>query len=329
MKTLKTEKIYTEWISAIDLTKTRIVKFPSFIFLCGGPISNDQEKFLSCRDIFYSYINKNSCSFRENIVLAEEVFEYFDHSDYQDLLHFEMDLAELSSLTVLFSESPGSIAELGSFAVLNTIQERLLVVMHKDDTDQKSFIWRGPVLFLRNLAESNGNENPITIYNWQKDKDDTGHFITGDFSDAVDLSETIEAIISKRPKTVSFSKKQLGHIMLLIICFLKIVQLATLEEIIFILRGFGIKQELKTVKQHLSLLKSLRLIDLKRYGNYEFYAADPNRSDWLSWGYDTTIPKNRDADRWATRFVEFYKDNQIKKFRALRSYLKSTSQIGD
>lgn len=240
-----------------------------------------------------------------------------------------MDLAELSSLTVLFSESPGSIAELGSFAVLNTIQKRLLVVMHQDDANQKSFIWRGPVLFLKNIAELNRNENPITIYNWQKDKDDTGHFINGDFSDAVDLAETIEAMISKQPKTVGFNKQQLGHIMLLIICFLKIIQLATLEEIIFILKGFEIKQELKAVKQHLSLLKSLGLIVLIPYRNYEFYAADPNRSDWLSWGYDTTAAKNRDADRWTTQFVEFYKDNQEEKTRALRSYLKSTGQIGD
>ena len=326
---MKTEKIFTEWISAVDLKKTRIVKFPSFIFLCGGPLSEDQGKFLSCRDIFYSYIHKNSCSFSKNIVLAEKVFEYFDHSDYHDLLHFEMDLAELSSLTVLFSESPGSIAELGSFAVLNTIQKRLLVVMHQDDANQKSFIWRGPVLFLKNIAELNRNENPITIYNWQKDKDDTGHFINGDFSDAVDLAETIEAMISKQPKTVGFNKQQLGHIMLLIICFLKIIQLATLEEIIFILKGFEIKQELKAVKQHLSLLKSLGLIVLIPYRNYEFYAADPNRSDWLSWGYDTTAAKNRDADRWTTQFVEFYKDNQEEKTRALRSYLKSTGQIGD
>lgn len=325
---MKTEKIFTEWISAVDLTKTRIVKFPSFIFLCGGPISNDQEKFLSCRDIFYSYINKNSCSFRENIIRAEEVFEYFDHSDYQDLLRFERDLAELSSLTVLFSESPGSIAELGSFAVLNTIQERLLVIMHQDDAHRESFIWRGPVLFLKNLAKSNRKEDPITIYNWQKKKDDNGYFNTGDFSDAVDLAETIEAIISKRPKTVSFSKKQIGHIMLLVICFLKIVQLTTLEEIIFILKGFGIKQKLKTVKQHLSLLKSLGLIVLKPYRNYEFYLAAP-QNDWFSWSYDTKTAKNRDIDRWVTQFIEFYEYNQKEKFRALRSYLKSTGQIGD
>jgi hypothetical protein len=256
------------------------------------------------------------------------VFEYFDHSDYQDLLRFERDLAELSSLTVLFSESPGSIAELGSFAVLNTIRERLLVVMHQNDAYQESFIWRGPVLSLKNLAKSNRKEDPIAIYNWQKKKDDYGYFNTGDFTDAVDLTETIEAIIGKRPKTVNFSKKQLGHIMLLIICALKIVQIATLGEIVFILKGFGIEQKVKTVKQHLSLLKSLGLIVLNPYRNYDFYLAAP-QSDWFSWSYDTKTAKIRDADRWANQFIKFYEDNQKEKIRALRSYLKSTGQIGD
>lgn len=326
---MKTEKIYSEWISAVDLKKTRIVKFPSFIFLCGGRISDsNQNQFLSCRDLFYSYINQNGCSFRENVVLAEKIFEYFDHSDYQDLLNFEKDLAELSSLTVIFSESPGSIAELGSFAVLNTIQERLLIVMHQDDTHQESFIWRGPVSFLKNLAKSNGSEDPISIYSWQRKRDDNCHTTIEDFADAIDLSETIESIITKFPKTVRFNKNQLGHIMLLIISSLKIVRLATLEEIVYLLRGYGIGTDQKTVKQHLSLLRSLHLIVLQPYGHYEFYLAAP-QSDWISWGYEAETAKNRDADRWSSQFVEFYDNNQKEKYRALRSYLKSTGQVGD
>lgn len=325
---MKTEIIYTDWITSIDLTKTRIVKFPSFIFLCGGRISDNSQKFLSCRHIFYSYINQNDCSFSKNVVLAEKVFEYFDHSDYPDLLQFERDLAELSILTIIFSESPGSIAELGSFSVLDTIQERLLIVLHQDDTHQESFIWRGPISFLKNLAKSKGSDDPITIYSWQKKKDENGQIIIEDFSDALDLSEAIESIVGKLPKTVGFKSNQLGHIMLLIICSLKIVHLATLEEIVFILKKFGVDSETKSVKQYLSLLKSLGLVALKPYRNYEFYLAPP-QSDWFSWGYNTKTAKNRDANRWANQFIEFYKNNQAEKIRALRSFLKTTGQVGD
>ncbi|MBI5551541.1 MAG: hypothetical protein HY911_08540 [Desulfobacterales bacterium] len=324
---MKTKNIFEEWISAVDLTKTRIVNFPSYIFVCGGPISDDHEKPLSCRDIFCSYLKKNECSFRKNVIRAEEVFKYFEHSDYQDLLCFERDIAELSILTVIFSESPGSIAELGSFSVINTIQERLLIVLHKDDAHQESFIWRGPIQFIKNLAKSNRKDDPITIYNWQKAKNENGHFNASDFSDAVDLAETIETIVRKQPKTMTFSKNQLGHIMLLVICILKIVQIATLEEVLFILKRFSIKEESKTVKQHLSLLKSLGLIILHPYRNYDFYVSAP-QSDWFSWGYNQTA-KIRDTHRWINRFIGFYQDNQKEKIRAYRSYLTSNGQIGD
>ena len=308
------------------MTKTRIVKFPSFIFLCGGKISEDDNVFFSCRDLFYSYINKNGCSFKDNVVLAEQVFEYFDHSDYSSLLLFEKDLAELSILTILFSESPGSIAELGSFAVLENIQRRLLVVMHQDDTHQESFIWRGPISYLKDLAEKNGNDDPITIYNWQREKNENGEITNDNFSDAVDLSETIENLIKKRPKTFKFSEKQLGHIMLLIISSLKIVQLATLKEIVFILKTFGIDTNPTTVKRSLSLLKSLKLVVLKPYRNYEFYMVPP-QNDWFRWGYKKEAGKNRDSIRWSSEFAEFYRKHQPEKARAIRSYL-ATQKIG-
>ena len=333
---LKTEKIYTEWITSIDLTNTRIVNFPSYIFLCGGPISNQNNKYSSCRDIFYNYIKIKNLSFSNYVIRAEKIFDYFDESYYNDLLCFEKDLAELSSLTVLFSESPGSIAELGSFAVLPTIQERLLIVLHQDYADDRSFIWRGPVLFLKNLAISNKKENPITIYNWKNKKDVDEYFVLDDFSDAVDLAETIETILRKKPKTASFSKKKVSHVMLLIISFLKVAQLATLEEIVYILKNFKIDQELdkakdnllKIVKQYLSLLKSLKLIDLKRYRNYEYFHAS-SQTNWISWGYNTKTAKIRDADRWTSVFLNHYEKNEIEKYRALHSYLKKTGQIGN
>jgi hypothetical protein len=204
----------------------------------------------------------------------------------------------------------------------------LLIFNYFTNEPKSSFIWRGPVSFLKNLAKTRKADDPISIYDWKKKRDDEGQTTIEDFSDAIDLSETIESIISKHQGTVKFDKKQLGHIMLLIISSLKIVQLATLEEIVYLLKGYGIHADQKTVKQNLSLLKSLGLIVLKPYRNYEFYLAAP-QSSWISWGYKTKIARNRDADRWSSQFLEFYDNNQKEKQRALRSYLQATGQIGD
>ena len=272
--------------------------------------------------MFYSYIIQNSSSFHKKTILAEDVFTYFEHSDYQDLLGFERDLAELSSLTVLFTESPGSIAELGSFAVLKTIRERLLVVMHQDNAHKESFIWRGPVLALQNHAKSKEKEDPITVYKWQKNRDSNGYFSNGEFPDALDLAETIESIIRKRPKTKFFNKYRTEHIMLLIISFIDIVRIALLDEVCFALKFFGIKVRQKQVKQYLSLLMSLGLIHSKPYRNYVFFLAP--QGDWFSWSYYPEAGKKRNAARWGYHFIDIYKDSQPEKYRALRSYFKST-----
>ena len=116
--------------------------------------------------------------------------------------------------------------------------------------------------------------------------------------------------------------------MILIVCLLQVVKIAALGDIVFMLNGLGIEQELKTVKQQLSLLKSLGLIVLKPYRNYEFYLA-ASESNWISWSYDTPKTRICDDDRWTSQFIESYEYKQKEKFRALRSYLKSTGQIGD
>jgi len=322
------DSIYKEWISSIDLTNSRIVRFPSLIFLCGGPISKNETEFKSCRDIFYQHIKTTSiCSFREKVILAEDIFRYFEHSKYQDLINFEKDLAELSSLTVLFSESPGSIAELGSFSVLPKIQDRLLVVMHENDAHTESFIWRGPALYLKNIAEENRKENPVNIFNWRKLDNDDDILKISDFSDVEALSESIEKVLAAFPKTTAFNKSQTGHIMLLVLDLLNIMHLANIEEILDAVSLLGIQYKHQTVEQHISLLLSLGYIVRKPYQNNVYYLASQHKP-WLSWAYKkgTMI---RDRDRWRHLFIEHYSRNQMQKHRALKSYMKGKGTSGE
>ena len=321
---MQIDDIYQEWISSIDLTKTRIVRFPSLVLLCGGTTSESPKKFSSCRDIFCRHIEVTQRLFREKVVLAEQVFEYFKHSAYKDLLNFEKDLAELSALTVIFSESPGSIAEFGSFTVIEPVQERLLVVMHQDDTDKESFIWRGPALYLKELARKNNREDPITIYDWKKSK----RLKEKDFPDADHLAETMETILSKIPQTALFNKKQWAHKMLLMLDLLRVIQLATADEITHFMQLLNLNYDRRNVDQHLSLLISLKLAIKKPYGHNVYYLSPPNKP-WLSWAFKKTA-KIRDVNRWKSIFLDCYsRNNQLQKSRALRSYLKSTGQIGD
>ena len=55
-----------------------------------------------------------------------------DHERFTDLLEVESYLADLAELIIiLFVESPGSIAELGAFSALVTVQPKVLAVVNK------------------------------------------------------------------------------------------------------------------------------------------------------------------------------------------------------
>ena len=317
-------QIFKDWTASIDLSKTRIDRFPSYIILCGGPISNTLGVNKSCRDAFLRYIKQHNVSFISNVLLAEEVFSYFEHADkYGDLLSFEKDLATLSSLTVIISESPGSIAELGSFSILPPVKDKLLVVLNQDNANQESFIWRGPILYLKNKAEKSGKSNPISIYNWSGSDENSINQLND--SDAGDLATRIEILLAEVQKTSIFKKNEASHIMLLIIDILNIVQLATYDDIHFLLEKFGINSPHIKTKRYISLLFSLKMLVRQDYGHNVFYISPPS-APWITWAYASGA-KIRDAARWRTMFLEFIEINQPNRYGALRSYFSSASSI--
>lgn len=312
--------LYLDWADAVDLTKTRITRFPSLIFLCGGNTSQHAGGFLSCRGIFYNYIQEKKPPFHKDVLLAEKTFHYFNHSDeYKDLLLFESDLAELSSLTIIFSESPGSIAELGSFAVLETIQDKLLIVIHEDDAEKESFIWRGPASYLSRIAKEKSLQNPIAIYNWKKLKTAGEVLQIDDFADSKDLDEDIQKILDASPKSELFKKEKLGHLMLFILDFLKIVRIATLEQINLVVSHLEINFNKEKIKQILSLLTSLKFARKKRYSHNVYYLSGLHKP-WITWSFKKTA-KTNDIRRWTSLIVDSYLVDDKQKARALRSFM--------
>lgn len=314
---LKVTPVLSKWVESIDLADTRVINFPSYIFLCGGKLAASGSSFYgSCRDIFYSYVKSKDDSICKNIVLAEKVIEYFDGSGYPDLLTFEKDLAAISLLTVVFSESAGAIAELGSFSVLDNIQDRLVVVLHEDDvSSEKSFIWKGPIKYLKNRAFNNGSDNPIYVYNWKRGVEND-EYKDDDFPDASGLYQALREFLEKRKSTSLWKSEDVGHIMLLIASSLSVMQIATVEEFRLLLELFGLNKYVNNVDQYLSLLKALGLVGFKHYGNSDFFIIKKSAIDWLQWSYK----KKSNAFLSSSMFVEFYKKNQDNKVKAWRSF---------
>lgn len=121
-----------------------------YVLLCGGEVSSIVDRHpISIRDAFlrgdWASLLKNT-----DLLQIEEIQEFFEKdAPYQDLVKFERDIAQICELVLLFSEGPGSFAELGSFFMVDEIVEKLLVVIQTRYLSKASFITKGPIATLR------------------------------------------------------------------------------------------------------------------------------------------------------------------------------------
>ena len=90
-----------------------------------------------------------------DVYYPEELFEELIRSgDHFDLLNLENLLAESVHAVVIILESPGAIAELGSFANHKKLRDRLIVVIDEKYRKANSFIILGPVRYLKKNTKS-------------------------------------------------------------------------------------------------------------------------------------------------------------------------------
>jgi hypothetical protein len=97
------------------------------------------RRYGNCLDVYY----------------PEELFEELIRSRaHFDLLSLENLLAKNVHAVVIILESPGAIAELGSFASHKKLRDRLVVVIDEKYRKAKSFIILGPVRYLNKNTKS-------------------------------------------------------------------------------------------------------------------------------------------------------------------------------
>jgi hypothetical protein len=174
---------------------------------------------------------------------------------------------------------------------------------------------------LQRIAKDRGDQDPISVYRWRQRNGVGDRLLAGDFADAEDLYETMRMLLSKTRESETFRPKDLGHVMLLMLELLRVLQIATFDRIARLLADFGIQRTKVEMDQYLSLLVSLGLAVRNRYGNNVFFLSTENKP-WIRWAFRDSA-KIRDIDRWSSLFSEHYTKDEVKKARALRSHLKS------
>lgn len=281
----------------------------SIVFLCGGKLEDQTSPPKMLRDVFYRLVPGAGQKFR--IILAEDATPLNTDAGYSDLLSFESDIAQVVGLILLFVESPGSLAELGAFAALDTIAPSLLAVLDDHYYAQSSFIRNGPLKFL----ETKYGEEWVAVL----ERKHVGIAEGGGIQDLVPkhFAESILPVVAGRLATRSgwhkFDRGSSGHVILLITGLCQEFGALTISEIREFLLHFGlVEQRLSNFLYCTELLGWIRRV---RKGHHIFYVA-ASHDPALDYHLVVGAPF-RDKVRWRSEIRAYWHDKDAPRLRAI------------
>lgn len=314
-----------DFLSGLNFNEIKVREYPEIAFLCGGnpapifdPIAN-QLKFPSVRSYTSQLLSINYPSIRYQN--AEDVKDWNSYSAYEDLIEFEKDIAHLCKAIVLFVESPGSIAELGSFAVIPEITEKLIVFVHTDYSSASSFVSLGP---LKHINDARADR--IHYITWRNKETS----INGEALDVLD-SETFkdwgEYVCSEIDSFIK-SKHQVDHTQdkynrtkeaLFIHDVIHLFKAVDFEEIRTYFKLISHEVNKSQIKRSLFCLEKLQLIRPINRGAKTYYLPEA----FLSNRY-LTLPLGKDTARLAIQVDEYYRHrSQLTRREAIEELSRS------
>lgn len=296
-------------VEKIDLSASRLKPYRGFIFLCGGPTDIRSPTPISIRDAIYRELATDD-EIDRRIRIAEHYKDWSHDGIYRDLVSFERHLAELSSVIVLVLESPGSIAELGLFSVIDEFKKKLLIFVETDHYRSASFIKLGPIDYLEKFYD-----NAAECDRWMKLDGYHPAFDSNaaqarqpDFADAV-RKRALRATPERPLDPTSWLDSALLACDLLSLC-----SALTLRELRNLMNGLGCIHTESEVRQLLFLLERVELVAMEPKGDQRFYATiDPRQHVHLKFR-----DRYFDVMRFRSDVLSHYEKEDKKRFRAVQ-----------
>ncbi len=285
----------------------------SVVFLCGGPTSHVSKTVpLSLRDAFLKIID-NPALRKHEVIQAEDFTRDFRFLDfYADVLEFETDLAQIVEMILLFCESEGSLAELGSFVIIEEIASRLLVVVRDKYWEEDSFIVLGP---LRWLSRKHGRDAVCVL-------EDADLGLLGASISQVAIStlndrlqEPLRSVLNRKKEPSTFDPMRSGHVIKLIVGLIQEYGALTIEEIESLLEKFQVDADRKKVLAYLYCAEAVSWVKMRSKGVKDFYIACRG-SDTISMRMlEDAAEKNKQRRRLLIR--EHWKNNDGPRHRGI------------
>lgn len=260
-------------MSTISPDGGTVDSLPSLVAIFGGTLSTKKEisdKFppKSCRDAYVQWLAANSPDLRSQVLMPESYEDWNNFNTYDDLLLFEADLGYLTAAIVVFLEAPGSIAELGAFSQIESLKDRLVIVVTGDRHPIKSFISLGP---LRQLEK--------------KDKHSVCVVPAIDETEILnDINVINTAVLGKmngKKNRRTFTPDDKQHQFALALDLIALIEVVTFTDIKLLFEHFHISVNDHRIEQILFTLEKSELVKKRRYGGIDYFGPTTRGTRYL------------------------------------------------
>lgn len=273
----------------IDPTETRVEQLPNFILVFGGPLGHPHD---SARQLFLNWIQVKRNDLAIWIRNPEDFPDWNNLDGYANLIDFEKDALCLTKAVVLFSESPGSHAELGAFCMDASLSDRLLVVISNKHYNAGSFIAKGPVKKIEDL-----HEDSICTVETIKSPE-IQHEIP-------QIVAALDNKLKSLPKTTSFDATRRRDQFLLVADLIDLFGALTVTELIDLCSAFNFHASTTQIKAIFGQLARFGIITPVRRYSVIYYVPTKLRSSYLNYkgksdaaSFHRLRFKTREAANW-------------------------------
>lgn len=299
----------------LDANNLRVQAPSDVIFLCGGPINITAQKPTSLRDAFLKAFDNPALKSRK-IVLAEDInVSYVNSPTYKDLLLFETDLAQITELILLFSESEGSFAELGAFAMVPDIASRLLVVITDRHYKHNSFIKLGPIAYLEHKIGER------VVYVLDEDEIGTRHTSVSDVDIQIlsnKLALPIQQRLAEIREPTTFDNQKNGHAIKLMVGLVQEYGALTADEISDALVKIGAPRSLEDIQAFMLCAEAVEWVKKEKRGTHTYYFSLPVKDAAQFHVKDGVGQRNKLQRR--LQFRSHWKENDPDRYSGIVKY---------
>jgi len=290
------------------------------VMLCGGEyhiadnVKGKKRPATSFRDAFYRAASQSPFS-KYRIVVPDDIVFGAPTGPYDQLLHFERDLAQLCEVVILFTESPGSFAELGAFSMVSEIAQRLLVFIDSKNYGDRSFIKLGPIV---SLQLGQGRHSVFVLPLDEMKIQSVRHVADLDIDTFRTVIEVpFSARVQEVPTPSTFNPDFQGHMAKLVAGLVHHFGALTAEELVEGLSLLGLTRSLGEVKQLLFCLSIVGWVIEDPRGFETYYAASTDNAPFsfkVKEGSPNPMRRN-----WRYEIRDYWRQNDPQRFAAIAS----------